>query len=47
MRTKKEKRNNSQVREIWRKLKMNKVAMVSLVVIVLILLVAIVGAWMC
>lgn len=45
MRTKKEKRNNSQVREIWRKLKMNKVAMVSLVVIVLILLVAIVGAW--
>ena len=42
---KKKKRKNSQLRDVWRKLKMNKIAMVSMVVILIFLVIAIIGPW--
>lgn len=45
MKTKQSKRSNGQLSDVWRKLKMNKVAMGSLFIILMLLLVAVAGPW--
>lgn len=45
MKTRRSKRSNGQLSDVWRKLKMNKVAMASLFIIMMLLLVAVAGPW--
>jgi len=45
VKVKKSARKNTQLHDVWRKLKMNKMAMVSLFVIVAVLIIAVIGPW--